>query len=437
MTASPGVKAVKGLNCPNCGAAVQLRAFEHSLSAVCMQCLSVIDTRDPNLAILHQFKVKQRIIPRIPLGSRGLWKDRLYEVIGFEQRTIDVDGTHYSWYEYLLFNPYFGFRYLTEYNGHWNDVQTLRLLPAIHTSAAKPQALVRGTSFTHFSTAVAQTTYVLGEFPWRVEVGETVKAADYIAPPFLLSSEFTDIETVWSLGEYAPGAEIWKAFKAPGVPPVPIGTFANQPNPWTEKTRSLWRLFGIFGVIGLIGLLFAYAFMQDAEVFRARYMFRPGQPEASFVTPVFPLEGRPSNVELSIRTDLANNWAYFGLALIDENTGTALDFGREVSYYFGRDSDGSWTEGSAGDTVYIPSVPAGRYYLRIEPEMAPGASSMTYEINLRRDVPRASLYWVGLVLLLVPPVWVWIRRWSFERGRWQESDYASSSSGGDDDGDDE
>ena len=44
-------------------------------------------------------------------------------MIGFERRTIHVDGMAYSWHEYVLFNPFKGFRYLTEYNGHWNDVQ--------------------------------------------------------------------------------------------------------------------------------------------------------------------------------------------------------------------------------------------------------------------------------------------------------------------------
>ena len=53
----------------------------------------------------------------------------------------------------------------------------------------------------------------------------------------------------------------------------------------------------------------------------------------------FELTGRTSNVEISIRTDLNNNWAYFNFALINEGTGQDFDFGREVSYY--RDSDGS------------------------------------------------------------------------------------------------
>ncbi len=34
-----------------------------------------------------------------------------------------MEGVAYSWHEYVLFNPYKGFRYLTEYDGHWNDTQ--------------------------------------------------------------------------------------------------------------------------------------------------------------------------------------------------------------------------------------------------------------------------------------------------------------------------
>ena len=47
------------------------------------------------------------------------------------------------------------------------------------------------------------------------------------------------------------------------------------------------------------------------------------------------------NVELDTSTDLSNSWAYFNYALINSETGQAYDFGREVSYYYGSDSDGA------------------------------------------------------------------------------------------------
>ena len=153
------------------------------------------------------------------------------------------------------------------------------------------------------------------------------------------------------------------------------------------------------------------------------------------MTPAFELKGRTTNVEVSTKTDLSNNWTYFNYALINEETRQGYDFGREVSYYNGRDSDGSWAEGSVGDTAAIPGIPSGRYYLRVEPEMAPNSRSVDYEIRVRRDVPRASWFWFVAIMLLIPPAWTTFRRLTFEGQRWRESDYAPaiSSSSGDDD----
>ena len=85
-------------------------------------------------------------------------------------------------------------------------------------------------------------------------------------------------------------------------------------------------------MVAVVAFLCVTLFSQQ-EVFRQSYSFSPNRSgEASLVTPVFELKGRTSNVELSIRTDLSNNWAFFSFALINEQTGQAYDFGREVSY---------------------------------------------------------------------------------------------------------
>jgi hypothetical protein len=134
---------------------------------------------------------------------------------------------------------------------------------------------------------------------------------------------------------------------------------------------------------------------------------------------------------VSIYTDLYNNWAYFNLALINEATGQGYDFGREVSYYTGRDSDGTWSEGNPRDHAIIPEVQPGRYYLRVEPEMPKNAASMIYTLEIKRAVPSAAFFWIATALLLIPPVWATWRAAAFETRRWAQSDYAHSS-GGDD-----
>ena len=421
---------VRSLHCPNCGGTVTLRGFAHTLSVVCVQCLSVLDTKTPSLKILQTFQERERFQPAIPLGKRGKLHGDPYEAIGFQVREIRVEGVGYRWREYLLFNPYKGFRYLTEYNHHWNDVTTVKALPEVYAGGRK--ARLRGETFRHFQRAEAETIYVMGEFPWRVRVGESVTTDDYISPPRILSSETTREEVTWSLGEYLDGQQVWKSFDLPGKAPPPSGIFANQPSPYVGRLGTMWALWAVLTATLIAAALFVAVSARREKVFDQSYNFHPSaRGEHSFVTPVFELKGRPSSVEVEIYTNLDNEWAYFAMALINDDTGEAWDFGREIGYYYGRDSDGSWSEGRRSDTSVIPRVPPGRYYLRVEPEMEtkPGlfrSRGVSYSIRVRRDVPTYWFFGAGFVLLLIPPVLATIRKGLFESRRWAESDYAAS-----------
>ncbi len=458
---SPAKPQVKSLHCPNCGGPVAIRGFAHTLTVACEHCGSVLDAKDPGLKILQKAS-SQPFKPLIPLGTRGKFGNDTWEVIGFQVRSIV--GGPYTWDEYLLFNPYKGFRYLTFYTGHWNFVTVLRTLPDVRATA-RPSAELNGKRYRHFVTGEVETSYVIGEFPWQIRLGERVTFMDFISPPHLLSSEGTASETTWALGEYTPGSEIWKAFKLPESPPPRFGVFENQPSPYKGGIARLWLLFAVFLALLIVLAIGTYSMAREEKVLDRSYTFTPTAaatpvtpspgtepgtgtsgtepgtttpetttppaaapaktPEPSFVTDPFDLKGRQSDVEVTIKTDLSNNWAYFSLALINAENGQVYDFGREVSYYYGTDSDGSWSEGARDREVLIPSVPSGQYYLRVEPEMDANAAPVHYEIVIRRDVPAASFFWFAVLLLIIPPI-IWsIRSGKFEQSRWSESDYGS------------
>src|SRR5579859_7302305 len=247
--ASAGMPHVKSLNCPGCGASLTVRSFGNAVTIICNSCHSILDAQDPKLKILQQFKAKtNEDPPLIPLGTRGKIRGVLFEAIGFQRRTIQVEGISYSWHEYVLFNPTKGFRYLTEYDGHWNDVSILRALPDV--SPGESSLTYLGETYNHFQTASASTTFVLGEFPWQVRVAESVKVSDYISPPRVISSEGTANEVTWSMGEYITGRDLWKAFNLGGEPPTPIGVYENQPSPPSANVRGIWKLVGAF--LGLV-----------------------------------------------------------------------------------------------------------------------------------------------------------------------------------------
>ena len=122
-----------------------------------------------------------------------------------------------------------------------------------------------------------------------------------------------------------------------------------------------------------------------------------------------------------------------------KKTGQAIDVGRQVSYYYGNDSDGSWSEGSRNDNFKLGSIPPGRYFLRIAPEGGePIGGTVNYSVRIRRDVPSYVFYILAFFALLIPAVIAWAPSASFEQRRWAESDHApASATTTDDDSDDE
>jgi hypothetical protein len=428
----PAPPRVATLACRGCGAPLEIRAPGRSLAVACGGCGAVLDAQDPDFRVIAKYEAQRTVVPKIPLGTRGRFKGQAWEVIGYLARRTSIEGETYTWFEHLLYNPTGGFRWLVEYNGHWTLTKTAAGVPV-----AGPDTFVEylGDSYHHFQTATAEVAHVVGEFPWRVRVGETTTVDDYVLPPAILSRERTGRETTWSVGEYVEPAAVWKAFGRPGAPPDRIGVGAAQPSPYRPHSRTMGLLLaGFVAAAVLIQLAFAM-FAQRALVLDAIWEYHPrAAATASVQSEAFTLTGRPSNLVVEISSSLSQSWAYFRLTLVSEDTGTSRTFGRELAYYFGRDSDGSWSEGAPWDRVWLPAVPAGRYLLLVEPE-SPGP--VNYRVRLTRDVPRALWMWLAMGLLVVPPLAFWWRQWGFEYRRWEESDHPMGAPPPDDEGDDE
>lgn len=414
---APASLQVKTLRCSGCGNPLTVRGMKRTESVACEACGSVIDLTDENLRIISTFQSKIKHKPLIPLGSRGKVRGDLFEVIGYLRRAITVEGVDYEWSEYLLFNPYKGFRWLSEYNGHWNFLKTTTNMPRKKGDGVR----YLDKTFLHFQTAESRVTYVLGEFYWKVQAGETCKFTDYIAPPLILSKEQTAQETDWSIGEYIEPETLWSAFRLTSPVPARIGVAPNQPSPYAGRTASLWKLIGYLFLAAVFIHLVLLFFSQNKLVFENRYAFQQRDKGRAIVTEFFDISGRPSNVVIkTAAAPLNNTWLYLNMALISED-GRAYDFGREISYYHGTEDGSAWSEGGFSDEASLPTVPPGRYYLRLEPESP--APMVNYHIQVYRDVPQWSFFFIAMgALCLLPILLVW-RIARFEGVRWSESDH--------------
>jgi ribosomal protein L37AE/L43A len=410
--------------CPSCGGTVEVRLRGTSVNVVCRFCSSVLDASAPKAKVLQTFQSRLKREPKIPLGARGRLHGADWTVLGFQVRTIRVEGVDYAWDEYLLHNPARGFRYLTEYRGHWNDAMVVRGAPTV-TRGGHARARFRGQSFKHFQTATAETTFVLGEFPWEVRVGDKALVQDYVRPPLTLSMEevASPPETTWTLSEYLPPSRIQEAFGLEKKLPRPVGVYANQPSPHGHTAAQMWK-----GFAALLSLLLVFWIARAAStpppVAAADFEYDPGLSEDARGATMgpFTLGGRTSNVSVRLSTDVDNQWAYFNFALVEETTGKVVTFGREVSFYSGVEDGERWTEGDRDEAARVGSVPPGRYRLFIEPE---GPSPVRYSVSVKRDVPAHAYFFVTLLLISLPPLVSLVVHGSFEGRRWSESDYAS------------
>lgn len=392
-----------------------MRGLGQTTTVACASCGSLIDISDENYRILqHYSRAVQE--PDLALGSRGKLRGTEYEIIGFMVRT-DTSGI-YAWDEYLLFNPYKGFAWLMNYQGHWTYIQTITDLPA---ETRGSQIGYADRQYKLFLTGMARVKYVLGEFYWQVKLGDEVAVQDFICPPFILSRETSYDETVWSHGEYIEPEEISQVFNPRNMLPFRQGVGAAQPAPGEGYAKEV-VFIGVLFILLLSAMQMIFVASADRQiVYDQFYPFEPGAVSRTVVSEAFAVNGH-GNLDLRITAPVYNNWLSVDADLIDEK-GSEVQGGEiEVGYYFGRDSDGAWSEGSHSNHALFSEVPPGLYRLSFQASGGPGLPALSYEIKAVRNVPYYGHYLLSLLLVGFLPLLLWIRRASFEGRRWQESD---------------
>jgi ribosomal protein L37AE/L43A len=434
---APSVQ-VQVFRCPSCGASLQARS-KAILAVGCSSCGAVIDTAGQSYQLLSKAlgHRDEKYAPRLPLGSQGRLDGKPVEVIGFLVRQSKVEGIAYDWREYLLAAENGTYRWLTEYNGHWNIVDVLSNPPAGSGAMELGEVRWGGQGFKHFaSTQAAEVIQVAGEFTWRVRRGETNRVVDYVAPPLMLSRESTANDLSWSQGLYIEPIVLTEAFKLPGKLPEPLGVFANQPNPWRDSRQRIFSLYWKMALLA-IGLQFFFAFIGGSKpLLRQDLVFSPQMAAETQQTRDFEVRDKPRKLTVRNTASLDNNWIGLEMMLVNKATGTAWPAARELAYYYGRDGGESWTEGSRDDEVVFLNIPPGTYYLAVDPEMAPEKPNAIHNtVEVFSGGAGWSNFIMVLLFLTLFPVFTHLRHAAFEARRWAESDHAPESSD-DSDGDD-
>lgn len=410
--------------CPNCSAPFSL-TNDKTRTYGCTSCGSVLDVGNRQAQLVNKAKDAMDYPLRLELGSTGKIQNIDWEIIGHMRR----GSANFSWSEYLLFNRSNGYRWLSESGGHWSYLWNTKQPGRVVGTTAQYEATV----YEHFENYEARVLHVMGEFYWKVRLGDTTGTDDYIAPPLILSREKTPREVTWTAGRYMPVEEVQAVFKPAKPLPAPKGIAPNQPSPYAADVPRLWKLF-CWLTVGILVLQMVFAFRAN-KVFDKEVSIPSGS-DQSVTTEPFTVKGNNGNLVIHNSTDVHNSWANLNYTLVDPKTGQTWNEAHELTFYEGSDDGESWSEGSKNDEVVFQQVPPGEYRLNISAELPDDVTTpLRDKITIERGHP-SWLNWLLLqIALLIIPFWGSWRARSFETRRWADSDHPRGGDGDDDDDD--
>ncbi|MCS5709952.1 DUF4178 domain-containing protein [Candidatus Berkiella aquae] len=415
---------VEQLTCVKCGGALTLRAKGYTTTLVCPYCAALYNVTVNGLEIEGLSANKSNVTPYIPLGTRGKLHGATWEVIGFMQRRSPMT----TWQEYLLFNPYKGFRWLTECLGHWNYVVTLHDVPKKNIIGNKLTYL--DLTYQYYARYNAVVTYVVGEFYWRVKANDACQIEDYVCAPNILTQEKGADEQNWSLAEYIEPETIKTAFNLDANLPAKVGATINQP---FKRKQELSAMVSV-GVIGTI-ILAVFTFILIAanhektlstgefsaisnQVLSQSTPILPYNATTANSEPVSPNNQTPVNTETVSPTfeitdnkaflhfylyaPVNNSWVDLDAKLINEETGKSVYFESGVEYYHGYD-EGYWSEGSTTNSMTFSALPKGKYHLVFN-ATTNAYGSLPVKYSLKQGGINGGSFFFTIFLMLLPSV---------------------------------
>jgi len=417
--------STKALECPSCGSPFDLYAAGYSTKHVCQYCGSELDLTNDDARLITEHVDAAKTL-HIPLGTKGVINGVKWICVG----NIEKDDGWDSWEEFLLFNPYHGYRWLVWQASGWSvgtPVLSQPAHPRLNTFEYEGAGMKR-----IYDPAESTIKRAIGEFYWQVNKGDKVKSTSYVGGGKVLSCEMTGDEFNWTLEEFVSSKGIAEAFGVENTGQYPqMGDYPqpHQPNPYGDGFKTSALIASIaFAAALLISILFSFGGEQRVQSFTAN----PANTARSFDVGTFTISGRPKPVTITARGEPgSNNWMYLEYTLTNTATDEEIIASQPIEYYYGRD----WKEDDRRGTVKLSSVPAGTYMLTAEvllPEdEIPGAaarqarpspltisgSGRPVSVEVTSNGTFNSHFFLLFLALFGPVIWIGVRAASFESAR--------------------
>ena len=142
----------------------------------------------------------------------GYGKEAVKEDSDFQPIYQDPLFQSSEWYEYLLYNPEHGFRWIVESEEGWDLTRLVDEWPAMDKNG---DPVLLNKSFKKGYDYGSKVLYAAGAFYWHVLPGDVTYISDYVHKNETLSAERNRYELAWSRARRVSGEEIATWFKRP------------------------------------------------------------------------------------------------------------------------------------------------------------------------------------------------------------------------------
>jgi hypothetical protein len=242
----------------------------------------------------------------------------------------------------------------------------------------------------------------------------------------MLSHESSKNEVNWSVGVYLTNDEVERAFGVSSLP-KPWSVAPNQP--FTGSFYYTWGLLPLLLLVVVAVFMIPFAGLTNtvlSQQLELSPMANATAAQTAF-SRQFEIEAN-RNIRISASAPVSNSFAELDVDLVNDRSQELESVSIPIEYYFGTDSDGSWTEGSKEQDATLSSLPAGMYTLRVEGTWQDWQKPMPVTLKVEQNVNRGVNFLCAFLVLLVVPVLGLFRKITFESRRWKDSMFTTSSS---------
>ena len=237
----------------------------------------------------------------------------------------------------------------------------------------------------------------------------------------------TDGEIETELQTYLNRTEVMESFGFADDLPSATGVHAIQPFEPSAIHSGAAKAAKYFVPVALVGALGLMILGGGSTVARTTIQNTAEGGALSFVAP-----STTSLMSIEMRSNLQNQWSWYDMTLVHDESGEEIEFGNGLQYYSGYSGGESWSEGSQTATMRFKPPKEGAYTLRVAnapldnnvsaSDRRQFAANNPLQVEVRSGVFVSRYFWI--LAIVTGLIWgsLKIREWMFESARWGGGD---------------